>query len=279
VWQAFCFDETDRSSGAFGYTPAVASDRWSDIPLDADVVITHTPAKFHLDACSTRGAAAGCEALRQALWRVRPRLFICGHIHEAYGVEVVDWDLSSPNVKYKEEGVNVFTDPDPASKKQFAIDLSSRTRFLSLQNDGGNHAFVSPASRQDGDLQRLSRLTLVDEDSSFHEIHGLRAKDELPGLLRRSTLPFPDHDKAVPSPSFTKPETPIVERGVQGQGGPATSGRCDREAILGREGRKQTCFVNAAFMANNYPHDGGKRFHKPIVIDLDLPCHPQAVGL
>lgn len=39
----------------------------------------------------------------------------------------------------------------------------------------------------------------------------------------------------------------------------------------GREGRKETCVVNCAILASNYPHVGGKRFHKPVVVDLELP--------
>ena len=38
-----------------------------------------------------------------------------------------------------------------------------------------------------------------------------------------------------------------------------------------REGRKETCVVNCAILASNYPHAGGKKFHKPVVVDLELP--------
>lgn len=60
--------------------------------------------------------------------------------------------------------------------------------------------------------------------------------------------------------------------GTLGMGGdPARTKRCDVEALAGRMGRRETCVVNCAIMANNYPHVGGKRFNKPIVVDLDLP--------
>lgn len=37
-------------------------------------------------------------------------------------------------------------------------------------------------------------------------------------------------------------------------------------------GRQETCIVNAAIMASSWPHGpGGKRFNKPIVVDIDLP--------
>ncbi|GAD95011.1 Ser/Thr protein phosphatase family protein [Paecilomyces variotii No. 5] len=40
--------------------------------------------------------------------------------------------------------------------------------------------------------------------------------------------------------------------------------------------RRETCVVNAAIVATSWPHKEGKKFHAPIVVDLDLPvwdCH------
>jgi hypothetical protein len=36
-------------------------------------------------------------------------------------------------------------------------------------------------------------------------------------------------------------------------------------------GQKETCIVNAAIAASSYPHTGGRKFNKPIVVDIDLP--------
>lgn len=66
---------------------------WEQIPLDTDIVVTHTPPRTHRDETDER-RATGCEALRQALWRVRPQLAVCGHIHDGRGVERVMWDLT-----------------------------------------------------------------------------------------------------------------------------------------------------------------------------------------
>ncbi|KIJ57712.1 hypothetical protein HYDPIDRAFT_184270 [Hydnomerulius pinastri MD-312] len=60
---------------------------WSSIPQLADIVITHGPPFSHLDLGRT-----GCYALLYALWRVRPRLHVFGHIHAARGVEYLRWD-------------------------------------------------------------------------------------------------------------------------------------------------------------------------------------------
>jgi hypothetical protein len=50
---------------------------------------------------------------------------------------------------------------------------------------------------------------------------------------------------------------------AESTGQPTTRGR--------RTGRRETCVVNCAIVATGWPHTGGKRFNKPIVVDLDLP--------
>ena len=59
---------------------------WDQIPNDVDVLITHGPPHKILDL-TVSGDHAGCEALTDTLARVRPKLHIFGHIHEAYGEE------------------------------------------------------------------------------------------------------------------------------------------------------------------------------------------------
>ena len=117
---------------AFGYPWEEAEQLWSKIPLDADIVVTHTPPKYHCDETSD-GGAAGCEILRRNLWRVRPRLSICGHVHEGRGAERILWDLSSPHVKYKELDTRYWIDPALGNKKQCRIDLTARAT-LPLDN-------------------------------------------------------------------------------------------------------------------------------------------------
>ncbi|KIW16011.1 hypothetical protein PV08_06062 [Exophiala spinifera] len=253
-----------RGFWAFGYSAEEASALWDQIPLDSDIVVTHTPAKFHRDECSTRGTA-GCEILRQTLWRVRPRLFVCGHIHEAYGVEVVSWDLSSPNIKFREQDIRYWEDAHPESKKQYTVDLSSRAKSLMLNNDGSAGPLVGN--------QQLYRFRGTGVDGAWDDIS---SDDNMNGTVRLTLptpdpLPFPDFDKAQRPLSSVPDLHSIKMLSSRGQGGPASSSRSDQEAILGREGRRETCIVNAAYMATNWPHKAGKKFHKPIIIDIDLP--------
>lgn len=69
-------------------TELQASCIWPSIPLATDILVTHGPPFAHLDL-SPRGS--GCVSLLSALWHVRPRLHVCGHIHGARGVEALLW--------------------------------------------------------------------------------------------------------------------------------------------------------------------------------------------
>jgi Icc-related predicted phosphoesterase len=54
------------------------------IPSWTDVVISHGPPKGHLD---NKDHLFGASQVNDMLKRVKPKVFICGHIHEGYGVE------------------------------------------------------------------------------------------------------------------------------------------------------------------------------------------------
>ena len=219
---------------------------WNDkIPLDTDIVITHTPPKYHCDE-SGHGGAAGCQALREELWRVRPHLAVCGHIHDGRGAEIVYWDLETPNTRYKESIIEYWTDPGLDSKKQSLIDLSSKSP-APLENTGswGN------------------------EESTF-------VPEDVPTVTSKSgSLPY---WKSKQRPTFTL-KTPKDDRvisyyeGIRGHGGVPPSGRCDMEALAGRLGRKETCIVNAAIMASRWPYKekNRRKYNKPIAVDIDLP--------
>lgn len=123
-----------RRARVFGYTAENAAELWDKIPLDTDIVVAHTPAKYHLDESPDIGSVR-CHQLREALWRVRPKLFVCGHIHEGRGVQIVEWDLNLPNFRYKEHSTRVIANKTGASKKYFRVDLSSKSA-QPLRNDG-----------------------------------------------------------------------------------------------------------------------------------------------
>lgn len=210
-----------------------AAELWSAIPLDTDILITHTPPHRHCDRSASHGLDLGCEDLRRALWRVRPRLHVCGHIHEAHGAERVRWEIDSNREgtgSYAEAGVEAWEDPSPDGNKISLVDLTARGGKVPLDNDGSQLASALPST-----------------------------PDSEKGNLRCG--------RAARSGDFSD-ESPL------GLGGDA-----DRVALLGRMGRQETCVVNAAIAATSWPHVGGKRFHKPVVVDLDLPVWEAQDGM
>jgi predicted phosphohydrolase len=75
----------------FAFQYRRSDDAWSGtIPTETDVLITHTPPRFHLDL----PAGLGCDFLLHEVWKVRPRVHIFGHVHAGYGRESVFWDDS-----------------------------------------------------------------------------------------------------------------------------------------------------------------------------------------
>lgn len=62
------------------------AEKWAKIPTDTDILITHGPVRKVLDMTCT-GQHVGCDDLLARIREVKPRLHVCGHIHEAGGVE------------------------------------------------------------------------------------------------------------------------------------------------------------------------------------------------
>lgn len=61
------------------------ADKWAQVPLDTQVLITHGPPLGILDV-TRHGLNVGCEELAAALEnRLRPDVHVFGHIHEGYG--------------------------------------------------------------------------------------------------------------------------------------------------------------------------------------------------
>jgi Icc-related predicted phosphoesterase len=78
----------------YGYNWAFNVDRgediakvWKEIPMDTDIVVTHGPAAYKLDHVPRNMEYTGCEDLRYVIDEIKPKLHICGHIHEGYGID------------------------------------------------------------------------------------------------------------------------------------------------------------------------------------------------
>jgi hypothetical protein len=240
---------------AFQYPPSnnpfetnhAAKTLWGAIPLDTDIVITHGPAHTHCDESRSR-EAAGCEILRQQLWRVRPRLALCGHIHEARGAERVRWDLESKNTRYAEIGRTGWQDPNPDSDKNALINLTAKSG-APLDNDGSR----CPANS--------------DPKPKFKSksYQGVGGRKEGQGTSGQG-----DEKEEIDKEEKNAAKPGIGTLGLRGD---PDSARRDREALAGRLGRRETCFINCAIQHLSYPHSRGpsRRLNKPIVVDIDLP--------
>lgn len=234
----------EEKQTAAGCAVPTAEALWSAIPLGADIVVTHTPPYTHCDEAASKRRALGCEALRRALWRVRPKLAVCGHVHEGRGAERVRWDvLGASQAAYAELGTpERWEDPGagPGSNKMSLVDLTARGGKRALDNNDN------------------------DEDA----VGGGGGGGAASHVQQAGAGVFP----ADIADAATGTGTALPGFGTRGVGGnPNLSVRCDRPALCRRMGRRETCVVNCAIAATNWPHTGGKRFNKPIVVDLDLP--------
>ena len=269
-----------RGHWAFGYSNDEALSQWNQIPLESDIVVTHTPPKYHCDESKDRGTV-GCEVLRQTLWRVRPRLLICGHIHDARGVERVRWDLMAPHIKYKEERTIGWTEIRQG-KKYASLDLSSEGCHP-LDNDGGTGQYATANIREPA--SPVLHESLIPRAKVSSNIY----PKSIPNVAEQCQVSISDA-AGVASIMFStsKQATGTTQLGAddgelirpseivsatRGQGGMPLSGRCDMEALWQRLGRRETCVINAAIMASSCQHNGvkGKKYNTPIVVDIDLP--------
>lgn len=72
-------------SWAFNRKGVEICKHWDLIPLDTDILITHGPAKGYLDL-TLHGDVTGCPYLLEKISEMTNlKLFVHGHIHEAYG--------------------------------------------------------------------------------------------------------------------------------------------------------------------------------------------------
>ena len=82
-WQPWFFDWAFNLQRG----PALRA-KWDLIPRNTDILVTHGPPRGILDR-TFANEDVGCDDLRAAVERIRPRLHVFGHIHEGYGEIVV----------------------------------------------------------------------------------------------------------------------------------------------------------------------------------------------
>ncbi|KAF1921237.1 Metallo-dependent phosphatase-like protein [Ampelomyces quisqualis] len=82
---------TGKAGGVHAFMYPRGQNAWSEtVPEDTDILVTHTPPKWHLDLELPLGL--GCEHLLKEVRRVKPALHVFGHVHWGAGKTVVWWD-------------------------------------------------------------------------------------------------------------------------------------------------------------------------------------------
>ena len=82
---------------AFAYPRKEGDEAWAHkVPGGVDILLTHGPPLGYRDVNSW-GGHVGCAGLLRKLWRTKPTLVVCGHIHECGEgrmgrVESLEWD-------------------------------------------------------------------------------------------------------------------------------------------------------------------------------------------
>ncbi|EEA27546.1 hypothetical protein TMatcc_004151 [Talaromyces marneffei ATCC 18224] len=157
-----------RFSGlwAFGYSslPEDGDRLWSQIPLDTDILVTHTPPLGLCDRqpgentpTDTPGSGSGvygCKQLLHVMGNIRPMLAVCGHIHEGRGYQRVMWH-EAENGFASPMTTTVAPLPSISSKKQNLIDLTGKKQ-RALENRGSHT--TQPYSLEGGDAHANRRL-------------------------------------------------------------------------------------------------------------------------
>jgi Icc-related predicted phosphoesterase len=81
---------------------------WEKIPENTDILITHGPPFGILDE-TTRGEKVGCKDILPFIENIKPKLYVFGHIHEAYGIKKID-EIIFVNASVLNEGYEMVNE-------------------------------------------------------------------------------------------------------------------------------------------------------------------------
>ncbi|KAF2757856.1 Metallo-dependent phosphatase [Pseudovirgaria hyperparasitica] len=282
-----------QGSWGFQYNKDRAATIWDAIPLNASVVVTHAPPFGHCDY-SAGGRSKGCEALRKALWRVRPMLSVCGHTHEGRGIERVTWKMDLPLCPYLEDGYTFWDDPGAGTNKLSYIDLTEKGgKKLDNYYESKHQRQLTPNRVSFSPPPEGASLPSPTKHSMHSHKTALgrarcRSNPNRKKSSSRSRSRSRSRRRAVPGKDARTRD--ITATDVNTDSKPATEARgrqpsnevsaleewysrldgLNISAMAGREGKKETCIINAAICGTSWGQ-GPRKFNKPIVVDLDLP--------
>lgn len=97
---------------AFNLKRGQVSDQfYSTIPMDSDIIVTHSPLAFCLDR-TKGGDYVGCESLYNKIVSYEKKvLHVCGHIHEGYGIKCINDKVTTVNASLLDERYKLVNRP------------------------------------------------------------------------------------------------------------------------------------------------------------------------
>merc|ERR1712048_615217 len=106
--------------------------KWEKIPVDVDVLITHTPPYGYCD-CNSAGLRTGCDELRKAIEERNVSVNVSGHIHEGYGYKAdnVTLYINASTCTHSYRPINepiVFDMPPPSQLRAATKDAAAQRR-------------------------------------------------------------------------------------------------------------------------------------------------------
>ena len=241
---------------AFEYQENDAQGLWAGITHDVDFVVTHTPPRGHCDA-ATKAERSGCAALLERLAHVRPLLHVCGHIHEARGIERIRWSPSCNDSLV--DSVEHWQDPGHNNKKMSLLDLTSTSQSPLGHGTGRTRqSMLNSLQYGIGGQPDLSMpefgILQPDKDnlsSTSSLIQGALQASETLGTIEDSGAAV-QRCRAVASRTALRDDSSFKSR------------------FSRYDDRVETAVINAALLG---PRINGKTTgtNKPIVVDIDLP--------
>lgn len=108
------------------FNPSTTLEAPNPVPSwpEVDIMLTHGPPYGILDS-TWQDEQVGCENLRHAVQRCRPRLHCFGHIHEGWGAEKRNWSKQTTEKIEVDHGRN----------------LAQRSSYLDLSDSGSELRF------------------------------------------------------------------------------------------------------------------------------------------
>jgi hypothetical protein len=230
---------------------------------DADIVVTHTPAYGVVDLTGEE-ERAGCKVLARRLRDIRPVVHVCGHIHNARGVERVRWRNRRPPTAPQDssstplsltmdeatlgllESSTPWTEPGIGTKKIALVDLTQKGWAIDNSARGGMTRHV---------LSDSIRVRLANEREAA-------VVEYQPGAAELSS-------SLVDGAPLNEAGVECVWRRKAGGAMECRWGRHVGGEVLTE--RNETAMINAAILGQRLDGKPSKVVNKPIVVNVDLP--------